>query len=140
MSLYTILYIVLPLLFIILAGVLGYLSYRIAGWPGAFASLIIVAVLTPIFSLSRQVMAEIPATTLAVAAVSCGYLYCALPPSDKLKAKQWRYLVAAGILLALSLLLKLLHPMAVIPVFYFISFPSELQEKLSEISEAVGSH
>ena len=119
--------------FVILAGLLAYLSRQIAGWPGAYISLVMVAFITPLFTLSRQVMIEIPAMALAVAAVGCGYLFFAQKPFWRWDRAWW--LMLAGLFLALSLLMKLLYPLAVAPILYFIwrdasSFTNRLKYSL----------
>lgn len=98
--------------FALLALALARLSFRIAGWPGAYLSLGFLAVLPPFFQFSRQVMAEIPATLLAVAAVACAERFWA--------QKSSRWLAVSGALLAISLLTKTLYPLAVLPIGWFI--------------------
>ncbi len=98
--------------FALLALALGWLAHRIAGWPGAFAALAMVVLPTPFFQLSRQVMAEIPASLFAVLAVWGGWLYFA--------GHNQRWLALAGLALAISLLIKTLYPAAVLPIAWFI--------------------
>lgn len=109
--------------FVVLAGLLGYLARQIAGWPGAYLSLVIMAFITPLFGLSRQVMIEIPAMTLAVVAVGCGYLFFE-QKSFFGRDKGW-WSALAGLFLALSLLMKFLYPLAAVPVLCFIWFGSD---------------
>ena len=100
--------------FIGTAGVMGWLSHRIAGWTGAFVSLGLLAFIPHFFQLSREVMAEMPATFLAVGAVALAFRYY-------LRGGRW-WLVFAGILLAASGMMKALYPAAVLPIGIFIIF------------------
>ncbi len=106
--------------FIALAAMLAYLSYHIAAWPGAYLSLFLLAITPPFFNFSRQVMLELPAMTFAVAAVLCAFTMT----NDELRmtndAPIPYSLIFSGVLLALSLLIKILHPLAAIPVLFFI--------------------
>ena len=139
--------------FAALAVMLSYISHRIVGWTGAYASLLIAAVLPPMFSFSRQVMLELPAMTFAVAAVLCIYLFWEI---GKLKLRDlmsgwseakdtqslilnlkliigllllllWRdaLILFSGVLLAASLLVKLLHPLAAVPILTFIWYGTD---------------
>ncbi|RME41482.1 MAG: hypothetical protein D6796_15785, partial [Caldilineae bacterium] len=104
--------------FALLAMVLSFLAHRIAGWPGAYTALGLAALLPPLFTLSRQVMLEVPALLPAVAAVGCGYMAFG---DGARSGKNWAgWPVLAGVLLAASLLVKLLHPMAALPTLYFL--------------------
>ena len=129
--------------FVVLVGMLSCLSHRIAAWPGAYASLLMAAVLPPMFSFSRQVMLEIPAMTFAVAAVLCAFL--AGGPVSRRAGEQvsrevskMKYtcppahpptgppaLFLSGVFLAASLLIKFLHPLVVAPAAVFICYGTE---------------
>ncbi len=100
------------LTFALLAATMSGIGYRVARWWGAFAALAMVAIPTPFFQLSRQVMAEIPATLFAVLAVAVAWGY------SETKNRGW--LAASGALLAISLLTKTLYPAALLPVGWFI--------------------
>ncbi len=129
--------------FVALAIMLSYLSYRIAAWPGAYLALFLLVVTPPFFSFSRQVMLELPAMTFAVAAVLCAYIFWEIGVSQvgdlRLKGRNdalivihfvflllWRNfaLLLSGVLLAASLLIKILHPLAAAPILIFIYFGS----------------
>lgn len=103
---------VILLTFAALAVTFSGIGYRIARWWGAFSALAMVAIPTPFFQLSRQVMAEIPATLFAVLAVTVAWRYS--------ETKNRRWLIASGVLLAVSLLTKTLYPAAVLPIGWFI--------------------
>ena len=100
--------------FIGTAGVMSWLSHRMAGWTGAFVSLGLLAFIPHFFRLSREVMAEMPATFLAVGAVALAFRYYLRG------GRSW--LVFAGILLAASGMMKALYPAAVLPIGIFIIF------------------
>jgi hypothetical protein len=104
--------------FVALNGLLGWLGYRSGGWIGAYAALLVTAFIPLLFSLSRQVMLEVPAMALAVATASCGLLFF---EGQTLWGRDCRWWLAmAGAALGGSLMVKLLHPLAAVPVLYFI--------------------
>jgi hypothetical protein len=89
---------------LLLAAGLSWLVYNSSRWPGAIAALILVAVSPLIFWLSRLAMAEVYASGLAVTSVALLLLY---------RQRQGRgWIVAAGASLSLSLLFKVLYPVA----------------------------
>ncbi|RME46682.1 MAG: hypothetical protein D6796_08705, partial [Caldilineae bacterium] len=95
----------------LLAMALSGIAYRLGGWKGAFAALAMTALPTPFFQLSRQVMAEIPATLFAVLAVGSGLQFA--------ETRNRGWLAAAGMALAISLLVKPLYPAAILPIVWF---------------------
>ncbi len=94
------------------AAVMSRLSYRLAGWAGAFLALGMLAVLPHFFPLSREIMAEVPATLFAVLAVALAYRY--------FKQGGVLWLALAGSMLVVSGLMKALYPAAALPIGYFI--------------------
>ncbi len=98
--------------FVLLAITLSRLAHRLAGWPGAFVALAMMALPTPFFQLSRQIMAEIPATLFAVSAVGAAWRYS--------ETGNRRWLAVSGVMLAISLLTKTLYPATALPVAWFI--------------------
>ncbi len=105
------------LTFVGTVGVMSWLSHRIAGWTGSFLSLGILVFTPQFFRLSREVMAEMPATFFAVSAVAVAFWYFTHG------GRKW--LVVAGILLAVSGMMKALYPAAVLPIGIFIIFRSK---------------
>ncbi len=89
------------------AGVSG-LAHRFGGWLAALVALLLLGSAPIIFTLSRLVMAEIPATSLAVLSIALVFHYL---DSDR---KAW--LLASGLALGLSLMIKLLNPFIAVPV------------------------
>ncbi len=92
----------------LLAVGLSLLAYRAGRWPAALAALGLLAVSPLVFTFSRLVMAEVPATGLAVSSVVLLFIYL-----DK-NHKGW--LLASGLALGLSFLTKALHPFVIVPV------------------------
>ncbi|MBN1218737.1 MAG: phospholipid carrier-dependent glycosyltransferase [Anaerolineae bacterium] len=98
--------------FVLLAVVLSWLAYRAGGWLAALATMFLLGISSLIFTFSRLVMAEVPATGLAVAALALGFVYV-----DR-EHKGW--LFASGLLLGLSFITKALHPFVVAPVGFLL--------------------
>ncbi len=96
------------LTFVLLAVALSELARRTSGWAGALTALLLVGLSPLIFVLSRAVMAEIPATALAVTSVAL-----LLPFMDSPR-RSW--LLASGLAMGASWMVKLLHPFALVPV------------------------
>jgi len=107
----------------LLAIVLSGIAYRLGGWGGAFAALAMTVVPTPFFQLSRQVMAEVPATLFAVLAAGGGLQFA--------ETRSGRWLAAAGAALAVSLLVKPLYPAAILPIVWLAwRSPKSWRERL----------
>lgn len=98
--------------FVLTAGVFAWLSHRIAGWVGAYGSLVILAITPQFFRLSREVMAEVPATLFVMLAIVFAYIY--------FEKEERRWLFLSGITFAISLMMKALYPAAGVPIAYFI--------------------
>lgn len=92
----------------LLAAVLSWLAYREGRWPASLVALVLLSLSPLSFSLSRLVMAEVPATALA--ALSMGL---ALVFRDR-RRRGW--LLASGLALGLSFLTKALYPFLLAPV------------------------
>ncbi len=112
--------------FIVLASLMSLIGKRTAGWSGLWVALVLVTMPTPLFSLARQVMAEIPATVFALGAVVCvqwtlqGQSVETGKETARLEGRFALFLALSGMLLALSLLMKALYPTAVLSIAYFI--------------------
>ena len=113
--------------FVALCGLLGWLGHRISGWIGAYGGLVITILIPPLFGLSRQVMLEVPAMTLAVVAAGCGLFFFEGQPLWGRDRRWW--LGLAGVALAGSLMIKFLHPLAAVPVLYFIWYGASGHQK-----------
>jgi 4-amino-4-deoxy-L-arabinose transferase-like glycosyltransferase len=96
----------------LLAVALSWLAYRSDGWPAALAALLLLSLSSLIFTFSRLVMAEVPATALAVISVALIFLYF-----DQ-NRKIW--LIASGLVLGLSFLFKPLNPFVVVPIGWLL--------------------
>jgi hypothetical protein len=94
--------------FVPLAACLSWLASRSGGWPAALAALLLTGLSPLIFSLSRLVMAEVPATTLAVISLVLLFLF--------LNRSQRRWLLASGLAFGLSLTIKALSPFLIVPI------------------------
>ncbi len=94
--------------FILLAAALSWLAHRAGGWLAALAALFLLGISPLLFTFSRLVMAEVPATGLAVAALVLAFVYF-----DK-NHRGW--LVASGLMLGLSLITKALNPFVAVPI------------------------
>lgn len=99
-----------------LAAALSWLAFRREGWPGAVAAMLLMAVSPLIFSLSRLVMAEIPATALAVLSIGWLLLFWEREPG-----RGW--LALSGLAMGLSLITKALYPFLVAPVGLVLLIP-----------------
>ncbi|NEP82339.1 MAG: phospholipid carrier-dependent glycosyltransferase, partial [Okeania sp. SIO3B3] len=100
--------------FIALAIILSVLAYRAGGWIAACSAVLLLGASPLMFSLSRLVMAEIPATAWAVLAVGLAY--------TAYESKRWHpgWFLAAGLALGLSFVTKALHPFAVVPMGWLL--------------------
>lgn len=94
--------------FVFLAVTLSWLAHKAGGWPGAITALLLTGISPLIFAYSRLVMAEVPATALAVASVAFAVVY------RQGGRKLWLFL--SGLVLGLSFISKALHPFVVVPV------------------------
>ncbi|MBI1879255.1 MAG: glycosyltransferase family 39 protein [Chloroflexi bacterium] len=92
----------------LLALSLSWLAYRSGGWLSALVALLLLSLSPLIFTFSRLVMAEVPATTLAVTSVVLLFLY--LVQNRKI------WLLASGLVLGLSFITKALNPFVVAPM------------------------
>ncbi len=99
--------------FIPFAVALSWLAHRAGGWPAALSALLLLGIAPIIFTFSRLVMAEVPATGLAVVSLALLFLFL-----DR-EAKFW--LVASGLVLGISLLLKGLNPFVAGPVLLLLA-------------------
>jgi len=119
--------------FALLAVALSWLAHRVGGWPASLMALVLLGISPLVFTYSRFVMAEIPATTLAVASVAFLILYVdkrgrdeatriegleANNPGFELLRPYFKrgWLIVSGLMLGLSFITKALYPFVVIPV------------------------
>lgn len=93
--------------FLLLALSLSYLARR-HGWLAAVMALMWLSMSPLVFSTSRLVMAEIPATALAVTSLAFLFPY--------LDTGRRPWLIASGLTFGLSLIMKALHPLLIVPV------------------------
>lgn len=100
--------------FVALAIILSILAYRAGGWLAACGAVLLLGASPLMFSLSRLVMAEVPATAWAVLAVG---LACLAYESERW---QQGWFLAAGLALGLSFITKALHPFAVVPIGWLL--------------------
>jgi hypothetical protein len=96
----------------LLAVALSWLAYRSGRWPAAIATMLLLGLAPLVFTFSRLVMAEIPATALAVLTIALAFRFV------DTGSKGW--LLASGLALGLSFLLKALNPFVLVPVFLLI--------------------
>jgi len=94
--------------FVLLAAGTSWLAHKSGGWPGAVMAALLLGVAPLIFTFSRLVMAEIPATAWAVASVGLALKYAA--PGQR------GWLLASGLALGLSFMTKALNPFVAAPV------------------------
>ncbi len=94
--------------FTLLAVALSWLAYRAGAWPAALTTVLLVGISPLIFTFSRLVMAEVPATALAVVSVALAVVYV------ERNHKGW--LFASGLVLGMSFISKALNPFVVVPV------------------------
>lgn len=94
--------------FVFLAVAISWPAHKTGGWSGAFTALLLTGVSPLIFSCSRLVMAEVPATALAVTSVAFAVVYA------QRGRKLW--LFVSGLMLGLSFISKALNPFVVAPV------------------------
>lgn len=94
--------------FSLLATLLSWLAYRAGGWLAALVALVLLAVSPLCFTFSRLVMAEIPATALAVVSLALAFGFW--------DTGRRGWLVASGLALGLSFLTKALYPFLAVPV------------------------
>ncbi len=92
----------------LLALALSWLAYRSGGWAAALTALLLVSLSPLTFTFSRLVMAEVPATALAVTSVAMIFGY--------LEQERKIWLLASGLVLGLSFITKLLNPFVVAPI------------------------
>jgi hypothetical protein len=92
----------------LLAGALSWLAHRAGGWRAALAALVLLGLAPLVFTFSRLVMAEVPATGLAVLALALLFVYL-----DRGR-KAW--LIASGLALGLSFITKALNPFIILPI------------------------
>jgi 4-amino-4-deoxy-L-arabinose transferase-like glycosyltransferase len=120
----------------LLAVVLSWLAYKAGNWAGALAALLLTGLSPLIFAYSRLAMAEVPAIAFAAGAVALAALYVerrqqlkfaprGLPnprigPDLAILTKQncicrvW--LLASGLALGLSFIIKALNPFVAAPI------------------------
>lgn len=98
-----------------LAVVLSWLAHRSGGWPAALLALVLLGVSPLVFVLSRLVMAEIPATALAVTSLSLLIWHAERPHKGRL--------LASGLALGLSLITKTLYPFVAVPAGLLVVWP-----------------
>jgi hypothetical protein len=94
--------------FVLLAVTLSWLAHRVGGWPATLTTILLVGISPLIFTFSRLVMAEVPATAFAV--LSIAWLLLFLERQSKL------WLVGSGVALGASFLIKALNPLVLIPI------------------------
>jgi hypothetical protein len=92
----------------LLAASLSWLAYRAGRWPAALTALLFVGLSPLIFTFSRLVMAEVPATAWAVLSIALAFLF--------IDSGNRGWLLASGLALGLSFLLKTLNPFVIAPV------------------------
>jgi hypothetical protein len=92
----------------LLAAALSWLAHRAGGWPAALAALILLGLAPLVFTFSRLVMAEVPATALAVLALALLFVY--------LERGRQGWLIASGLALGLSFITKALNPFVIVPI------------------------
>jgi hypothetical protein len=109
--------------FVPLAIGLSWLAHRSGGWPAALTALLLAAMSPLLFTTSRQVMAETPATVLAVISVALLVRY------GETEGRGW--LFASGLVLGLSFTTKALHPFIVAPAGLLILRPALARRRLS---------
>jgi len=94
--------------FVLLAVALSWLAHRAGGWLSALVTMFLLGVSPLIFTFSRLVMAEVPATGLAVSSLSLCFVY--------LDRRQRWWLFVSGLVLGLSFITKALNPFVAVPV------------------------
>ncbi len=94
--------------FLPLAVVLSWLAHRAGGWPAALLTNLFLGLAPLLFRFSRLVMAEVPATALAV--LSLGLVFLSLERGHR------GWLLGSGFLLGVSLMMKALNPFIVVPI------------------------
>jgi 4-amino-4-deoxy-L-arabinose transferase-like glycosyltransferase len=94
--------------FSLLAVALSWLAYRAGGWLTALVAMFLLGISPLIFTFSRLVMAEVPATGLAVVSLAWCFVY--------LDQRHWGWLFASGLALGLSFITKALNPFVAAPV------------------------
>jgi hypothetical protein len=102
----------------LLAGTLSWLAHRAAGWRAALAALVLLGLAPLVFTFSRLVMAEVPATGLAVLALALLFVY--------LDRGRQAWLIASGLALGLSFITKALNPFIVFPIGLLLLVRSNL--------------
>lgn len=98
--------------FCLLAIALSWLAHKSGGVAAALAALALAALSPLLFTFSRLVMAEVPATALAVVSVALAVLY--------LNQQHRAWLIASGVALGLSFAVKALNPFVVAPVVLLV--------------------
>ncbi len=92
----------------LLAVSLSWLAHRGGGWCSALTAMIMLGLSPLIFAFSRLVMAEVPATGLAVTALAFMFLF--------LDRGNRRWLLLSGVALGLSFMIKALNPFVAVPI------------------------
>ncbi|MEW5957013.1 MAG: hypothetical protein AB1801_04770 [Chloroflexota bacterium] len=95
---------------------LSWLAYRTGGWPAAWAALALLGLSPPMFTWSRLVMAESPATALVVVALVLLFIFLNRPH------RLW--LFASGLAFGLSLTVKALYPFLIVPLGLLLLRPA----------------
>lgn len=94
--------------FSVLAVALSWLAYQAGGGLGSLTTVIMLGISPLVFTFSRLVMAEVPATALAVVSLALVFVFG--------RTKQRRWLVASGVALGVSFLVKGLNPFLIAPI------------------------
>jgi hypothetical protein len=94
--------------FMLLAVALSWLAYRAGGRLPALVVMFLLGVAPLIFTFSRLVMAEVPATALAATSLALGFVY--------LDKRQRGWLFVSGLALGLSFITKALNPFVAAPL------------------------
>jgi len=109
--------------YFLLALAISALAHRYGGTIAALAALFLLAVSPLVFTFSRLVMAEIPATALAVTALALALHY--------IDSQKRPWLIASALCLGLSFITKALHPFIIVPIgLLFLRQPKPLAQIL----------
>ncbi len=116
--------------FVLLAVSLSWLAYRNDGWSSALTALFLLSISPLAFTFSRLVMAEIPATALAVISLALIFPY--------LDSGRRIWLIASGLALGLSFITKALNPFIIVPIGLLLASKQEfgVQSKASTFLSA----
>ncbi len=110
--------------YVILGLITSWLAYRASGWVGANIVALLLGIAPLIFQMSRLVMAEIPATALAVGALALMFVY--------LDRKGAGWLVGSGILFGASMLIKALNPFIAVPIGLILLWDADIFRNFPE--------